>query len=425
MTKTTTNHNTMLVALLTTAAVVAVLLLALSAGPAGAAFPGSNGKLAFYTQGDVWVMNADGTQPTRLTNNVNTEGDPAVSPDGSRIAYEFLRGIWVMNADGTAKKMLTDGAAVDENPAWSPSGATIAFTRNGDIWTMNADGSGQRNLTNTPENAERDPAYSPLGGRIAYTRIGCDVPRGGGYCVYAMNADGTAQTNLTPRSPIPGCGPNYDNYSTSKEPVYSPDGTRIAFSGSLICPNTIGSDLWVMNADGSAKTNLTNDNGTADFQPAFSPDGQRIAFVSNRDGDAEIYAVNAADGSALTPLTANATQDTDPDWAALDVTAPTVKTVAPPAGATGVPAGTNVSATFSEGMRAATITRTTFKLVKRGTATPVPSTVTYDPNTMRAVLNPSTSLSTGTFYTATITTGARDAAGNAMRANRTWSFKVR
>lgn len=427
MTETTTRHKTKLAGLLTAAMLVAALLLALTAtaGPAGAAFPGTNGKVAFYTQGDVWVMNADGTLPTRLTNNVNTEGDPAVSPDGSRIAYEFTRGIWVMNADGSAKKMLTDGAAVDENPAWSAEGARIAFSRNGDIWAMNPNGSGQRNLTNTPENAERDPAFSPQGGKIAYTRIGCDVPRGGGSCVYAMNADGTAQTNLTPRSPIPGCGPNYDNYSVSKEPVYSPDGSKIAFSGSLICPHTIGRDIWIMNSDGSGKTNLINDHGTADMQPAFSPDGQRLAFVSDRDGDADIYAMNPADGSGVTPLTTNTTQDTDPDWGPLDATAPTVTTVTPLAGATGVPAGTNVAATFSEAMRASTVTRTTFRLVKKGTATPVSATVTYDPNSARAVLNPSVNLASGAIYTATITTGAKDAAGNALRANKTWSFRIR
>lgn len=408
------------------AAVLAALLaaLVLAPGRAGAAFPGSNGKIAFYSQGDVWSTSPGGGTPTRLTSNVNTEGDPAVSPDGSRIAYEFFGGIWVMNADGSAKKMLTDGSFVDENPAWSADGQKIAFTRNGDIWAMNADGSGQKNLTNNPENSERDPAFS-AGGRIAYTRIGCDVPRGGGSCVYAMNGDGTGQTNLTPRSPIPGCGPNYDNYSTSREPVFSPDGSRIAFSGSLICPNTIGSDLWVMNADGSGKTNLTNDNGTADFQPAFSPDGQKIAFVSNRDGDAEIYAMSSTDGSGMTPITANTTQDTDPDWAPLDVVAPRVVNVTPPAGATGVAPAANVTATFSEAMKPDTLTKTTFKLVRRGTTTAVSATVTYDPNNNRAVLNPTPNLAAGAVYTATVTTGAKDASGTPLAANRTWNFRVR
>ena len=68
-------------------------LLAAVAGPSEATFAGGNGKVAFYRNGDVWTMNADGTGATRLTTNYNAEYNPAGSPDGSLIAYEFLRGI--------------------------------------------------------------------------------------------------------------------------------------------------------------------------------------------------------------------------------------------------------------------------------------------------------------------------------------------
>src|SRR3712207_7041278 len=64
-------------------------LLAVAAGPAGATFAGANGKVAYHSNGDVWTMNADGTGATKLTTNLNAESNPAVSPDGSRIAYEF------------------------------------------------------------------------------------------------------------------------------------------------------------------------------------------------------------------------------------------------------------------------------------------------------------------------------------------------
>ncbi len=406
------------------------LLLALGVGllgagdPARAAFPDTNGKIAFYKAGDIWSMNANGSGATKLTTNYNAEANPAVSPDGSRVAYEFYSGIWVMNADGTAEKMLTDGLAVgspDEDPAWSADGTKIAFSRGGDIWSMNANGSGQKNLTNTPGPEEYDPAFSPAGGKIAYTRTSS---------IWVMNPNGSAQTNLTPEDSLPECpdSPGYYFDGASKHPAFSPDGQTIAFTGPVICDNTLGSDIWVMSAaDGSGKTNLIDDNGTNDFRPAFSPDGTKILFESNRDGvgsPTELYSM-PADGAGITRLTNNSVWDADADWAPLDTTAPRVTSVAPAAGATDVPPGANVSAAFSEAMRSASLNKTTVKLVRRDTTTAVSATVTYNPDTMRVVLNPADTLSSGAAYTATITTGARDAAGNALSADKTWNFRVR
>jgi hypothetical protein len=114
----------------------------------------------------------------------------------------------------------------------------------------------------------------------------------------------------------------------------------------------------------------------------------------------------AAPGTQITRITTNSVWDADADWAPLDVTvrrSPSSRRrwrdrVAP---------GANVSAVFSEAMRANTLTRTTVTLVRRGTTTPVSATVTYNPDTMRVVLNPASNLSSDTYYTATITTGAR------------------
>ena len=403
------------------------LLLAFGVGllgtgePARAAFPGTQGKVFFGQDGNIWSMNANGTGATQITTNYNPEDNPAVSPDGSRVAYEYYSGIWVMNSDGTAKKALTDGLAAgspDLDPTWSADGTRIAFTRGGDIWSMNANGSGQRNLTNTSGPEEYDPAFSPAGGKIAYTRTSS---------IWVMNPDGSGQENLTPEDSIPECPsqPGYYFNGASKHPAFSPDGQKIAFTGPVICDNTFGSDIWVMNSDGSGKTNLINDNETNDFRPAFSPNGSRIVFESNRDGSlTELYSMPSG-GTEITRLTANGLWDSDADWAPLDTTDPRVVAVAPAAGATDVLPGANVSATFSEAMRATTLNRTTVRLVRRDTGALVSATVVYNPDTMRVVLNPASNLSSGESYTATITTGARDAAGNALPANKTWSFKVR
>src|SRR6185503_9170858 len=93
-------------------------------------------------------------------------------------------------------------------------------------------------------------------------------------------------------------------------PVWSPDGTKIAFGRKTF---TVNSQIYVMNADGSNPTRITN-NSAADSQPSWSPDGTKIAFVSTRDeSKGEIYVMNA-DGSNQTRLTTNTEFELDPAW---------------------------------------------------------------------------------------------------------------
>src|SRR5216117_1854859 len=111
-------------------------------------------------------MNADGSDPRNLTNNPGGDDTPAWSPDGTRIAFTSARDgnweIYVMNADGSNATRLTDNGA--QMPAWSPDGTRIAFTSardgNWEIYVMNADGSDPRNLTNNPA-ADGGAAWRP------------------------------------------------------------------------------------------------------------------------------------------------------------------------------------------------------------------------------------------------------------------------
>jgi Tol biopolymer transport system component len=307
--------NLLKVSLVLAAAVLAACLLAfvVRVEPSQAAFPGQNGKIAFVSTRDgsyeIYTMNADGSNPTRLTNNETLDLLPAFSPDGTKIVFvrendptfEDLN-VYVMKADGSGQTDLNnpDLDSKDESPSFSPDGTKIVFASQvyavesfSDIYVMKADGSGRTNLSNYPASADFDPVFSPDGTRIAFVSMRDDADPFSffGGEIYVMKADGSGQTNIT------------NNAAGDRSPDWSPDGNKIAFMS-----NRDGGDyeIYVMNADGSNQTRLTFRPGN-DQYPDWSPDGKRIVFHNCRvDAPCDIYVMDA-DGSNQSRLT---------DWAA-------------------------------------------------------------------------------------------------------------
>lgn len=260
-----------------------------------AAFPGSNGRIAFSSNRDgdfeIWTMNADGSDPVPLTANAAGDRLPTWSADGSRIAFVSDRDgdseIYVMNADGSDETRLSNNGAVDTNPTWSPDGSKIAFntTRDGDseIFVMNADGSNQTRLTNN-DVTDVDPAWSPDGSTIAFERPGV------GAGIQVIEPTGGAES---PIGPTPVFGDHLD---------WAPDGTRLAFSN--------GQNIFTVTANGTTVVKLTDDH-SGEFQrfPAWAPDQTRIAF--ERSGDILTMPPGGGDEINLTP---GASVDWEPSW---------------------------------------------------------------------------------------------------------------
>jgi Tol biopolymer transport system component len=116
-----------------------------------------------------------------------------------------------------------------------------------------------------------------------------------------MNPDGSDRHNITN-------SPDLDETN----PSVSPDGAKVAFSGATQSGGY--RQIYVVNVDGTGLIRLT-DNGFDDFEPAWSRDGSKIAFATNRDGDLDIYVMNA-DGSNQTPITIDSwpLNDVEPNW---------------------------------------------------------------------------------------------------------------
>src|SRR5215211_2660837 len=310
-----------MLAVVAAAGLAICLLVLVAVQPAEAAFPGTNGKIAFQSNkhvaaGEIYTITPGGTA-TRITVS-NGSSDPAYSPDGSRIAFispsRTNYEITVMNADGTGRRQITSTSVAEQEPVWSPDGSRIAYASSSfdvdgqtdlEIWAINADGSGRTQLTSNSL-ADTQPAWSPDGSKIAFERSGD---------IYVMDADGSNQTNITPNSP-PGCSSNCYQGADS-DPAWSPDGTKIAYVhgyGPPENPFAAGGlpNIWTMDPDGSNKTNLSNTNSRSDTEPAWSPDGTQIAMVGATDTNRDIWVMNS-NGSSPTPI-ADLKHDINPDW---------------------------------------------------------------------------------------------------------------
>jgi len=281
---------------------------------------------------EIYLMDGDGTNPRRVTENTYSDGFPSLSPDGTRIVFDSNRlraggdpfntsDLFVMNADGTGQTALVRGSSA----TWSPDGRKIAFhasasgtgqpitslpgaaTTDSDIFVMDVgdflkNGARPKNITSNPAAIDDDPDWSPHEQQIMFTShaVTDNTDNHVTAEIYVIDSVGRGKLKrLT------------NNAEEERAPSWPPDGKRIVF-----CCRRGGPDLeiCVMNADGTGQVQLT-DNTIGDLTPSWSPDGKKIVFhrrVGGR-GQFQLILINA-DGTGEKQLTFPPGRNAFPNW---------------------------------------------------------------------------------------------------------------
>ncbi len=250
------------------------------------------GQIAFYANregnDEIYIMEGDGSQQTRLTTHPADDRFPQLSPDGRQVAFISNRDgnweIYTMYIDGSRLTRLTNHPAQDRLPIWSPDGRQLAFSSDRDgavnIYVVNVDGGNLTQLTYGPDR-KGHPTWSQDGQWLAFNSGPAETE----WEIYVTPATGGDMRRLTNNSVIDWA------------PSWSPRGNDILF----LSKRPENADIYLMKADAADERNIFSGPGY-EWGAVWAPDGKSIAFTSNQTGQDEIYTMRL-DGTDLHRLT--------------------------------------------------------------------------------------------------------------------------
>jgi Tol biopolymer transport system component len=267
------------------------------------------GSLVFVQQGHLARLDIEAKQVVPLTSGKSMEWFPAVSPDGTKVAYwsnakTEIYNLWKINTDGTGRVALTENDShalrtEDQNllintaPVWSPDGARIFYSQAGDIWVIDLDGFNPESILMGKE--ALCPALSPDGKTLLYiSRLDDPV-----FNLWSMNLSDRSLKKVT----------EYTDWNVGS-PSYSPDGRKVLFN--LYRSNT--TQVYTIDATGGNPLNLTTNSRS--LCPRFAVKDRRLVYCSfETTSEGDLLNLYMANANGTEPKALTTAGGTSPSWA--------------------------------------------------------------------------------------------------------------
>jgi Tol biopolymer transport system component len=256
-------------------------------GVATAAYPGTNGRIAFEQGGNIYSIRPDGSDRRQLTTDASSHS-PRWSPDGRLLAFNRAGDIWVMRADGSAAHRITSGAASDINSSWSPDGGRLVFSRTTDgtlagrsLYVVSAAGGSGHRLTTASDGCAVEPTWSATGRYVVYWDRCASGASGSGNAIRKVNT-GTGEISVVVG--VDGLAqPEGQVHFHSTGPDVTPGGGRVVFTAADPSDNC-GVAITDLSGGGFRFLYSGGDCGVfAANDPAVSPDGAQVVFTAGNE----------------------------------------------------------------------------------------------------------------------------------------------